>query len=132
MKKQKRKVPCAQHENPELPHCWHCGKRILFPSTSGKGTIPRKLVDAAAFMVTTYSAAGDRFDWHLRCIKSPLGEYKMLMHSEMLTDEQDEEARALMVDKQCIKDAIDQNEKLSVTHLMDAIRQQKLGFLTLH
>ena len=77
-------------------------------------------------MVTTYSAAGDRFDWHLRCITSPLGEYKMLMHSEMLTDEQDEEARALMVDKQYIKDAIDQKEELSVIHLKDAIHQQKL------
>ena len=50
----------------------------------------------------------------------------MLMHSEMLTDEQDEEARALMVDKQCIKDAIDQKEELSVIHLMDAIHQQRL------
>ena len=55
-------------------------------------------------MVTTYSAAGDRFDWHLRCIKSPLGEYKMLLHSEMLTDEQADEAHTLLVNKQYLKD----------------------------
>ena len=65
-------------------------------------------------MVTTYSAAGDRFDWHLRCIKSPLGEYKMLLHSEMLTDEQaDEQAEK---NKQYLKDLTIQKSELSDKH----------------
>ena len=65
-------------------------------------------------MATTYSAVGKRFDWHLRCIKSKLGEYKMLLHSENLTDEQaDEQAEKI---KQYLTDLAIQKSELSDKH----------------